>query len=514
MVLLALIVGCAPAARPPATSGETGGAAGAVAVDHPLASEAGASVLRAGGNAVDAAVAAALAAGVVQPSASGLGGGGFAVVVDAKGGRGVLDFREVAPAAATPDMFAAARSDEGGLAVAVPSEGLGLAELHRRYGRLPLARLAAPAIALARDGFAVGAHLEKMLLAQPQMRAIFVDGSRRPALGDAIAAWADTGGEAMRTGWVARDFVDAARAAGGVLTMEDLAAYRVKERAPLVGEWNGYTVVTMPPPSSGGIALLQMLGAGATTPHCEVEAAKHAMADRAAHGGDPDFVAVDTAALLAKAPAIRADCGPLTHPPDHYGAVAPAVDAGTQHISVMDGEGMAVALTTTVNTSFGSGVIAPKSGIVLNDQMDDFATKPGQPNAFGLVQGEQNAVAPGKRPLSSMAPTVFVKDGRPAMAIGASGGPTIITGTYQVARAILEKGLTPEQADAAPRWHHQWLPNVVMVEEAFDTAPFVQAGHDIKVMPSFTAVQVVVRTATGFDAASEPRKGGKAVVLE
>lgn len=513
MGVLALIA--CTAVRPPAAPADVVRGGGAVAADHPLASEAGAAVLRAGGNAVDAAIAAALSAGVVQAAGSGLGGGGFAVVVDPTGIATTLDFREVAPGAATRDMFASASAQTGGLAVAVPSEGIGLAELHRRFGRVPLATIAAPAIAQARDGFEPGKHLLAALERIPTMRAAYDEGWRRPRLAEALGAWVDTKGEAFRTGWVAQDFVDAARGAGGVLAMEDLARYEVKERPPIVGAWRDLTVVTMGPPSSGGIALLQMLAVGADDVHCEVEAAKHAMADRAAHGGDPDFVEVDVPGLLARAPAIAADCGPTTFSPDHYGTIAPRVDAGTQHISVMDADGMAVALTTTINTSFGAELIAPRSGIVLNDEMDDFATKPGKPNAFGLVQGEQNAVAPGKRPLSSMAPTV-VLDGqkRPVMAIGASGGPTIITATYQVARGVLDRGLTPAQAVAAPRWHHQWLPDRVDVEEGFDATRLEQAGHVLNPKEPFSAVQVVVRTGTGFEAASEPRKGGRAVIVE
>ncbi|MFN7145198.1 MAG: gamma-glutamyltransferase family protein [Myxococcota bacterium] len=520
MVVLPLVLlGCAPE-RPPVTTPPTG-PSGAVAADHPLASKAGADVLRAGGNAVDAAIAAALSAGVVQPTASGLGGGGFAVVVLPDGTATVLDFREVAPAAATRDMFLAegASSTTGGLAVAVPSEGIGLAALHARFGRASMATIAAPAIAQAANGFETGRHLAEGLLRVPEMQALFGPGNVRAGLADALRAWVDTKGEAFRSGWVAADMADAARAAGGVLTLADIAAYEPVEREPLRGTYAGRTVITMPPPSSGGIALLQMLGAteGVTDPHCEVEAAKHAMADRAAYGGDPAFVPVDVARLLApeRIAAIRADCGATTFPSDHYGpSAAPPSDAGTQHISVIDGSGMAVALTTTVNTSFGSKVIAPRSGIVLNNEMDDFATRPGQPNAFGLVQGENNVVAPGKRPLSSMTPTVVLgRDGTPEVAAGASGGPTIITATYHVVRGVLA-GETPEQAVTDLRWHHQWLPDQVFLEPghpAKDT--LVAHGHVIKEMRAFSAAQAVRRTDAGFQAASDPRKYGAPAIV-
>jgi len=514
---LILLVGCASLAeRTHAPQ------SGAVAADHPLASRAGADVLRAGGNAVDAAIAAALSSGVVQPTGSGLGGGGFAVVVLPDGTATTFDFREVAPAAASRDMFLAegTSSTRGGLAVAVPVEGIGLATLHARFGKASLATVAGPAITQAAGGFETGPHLAEALLQAPEMAAIFAPGNVRAGLADALRAWVDTGGEAFRSGWVAQDMVDAARASGGVLTLQDLAGYAVIERTPLRGEWHGRTVVTMPPPSSGGVALLQMLAAtdGVAGAPCAVEATKHAMADRSAYGGDPGFVPVDVARLLSpeRIAAIRADCGPATFPPDHYAPpVAPTPESGTLHISVMDGSGMAVALTTTINTSFGSRVIAPKSGIVLNNEMDDFATRPGRPNAFGLVQGEANAVSPGKRPLSSMTPTVVLgADGRAELAVGASGGPTIITSTYQVLRGILEEGKSPQDAVDALRWHHQWLPDVLTIEPGLPAqAELAAHGHVLNERPAFSAVQAVQRTPPGFAAASDPRKHGAPVVV-
>lgn len=490
---------------------------GAVAADHALASEAGARVLRAGGNAVDAAIAAALASGVVQPSGSGLGGGGFALVVPPTGEPQVVDFREVAPAALSMSSFATgASSTVGGLAVAVPSEGIGLAELHKMYGNASLATIAAPAIQHATDGFPTGSHLDHVLLQAPDMRALFLTGNRRPALALALQAWAETGGEAFRTGWVAQDFVDTTVAHGGVLTMADLASYQVKLRRPISGTFAGRTVLTMPPPSSGGVALLQMLGASAadTSAHCQIEAAKHAMADRAAFGGDPDFAQIDVPTLLspARIATFAADCSAQTFPPEHYAPVAPAKDDhGTLHISAMDDAGWAIALTTTINTSFGSHLIAPKSGIVLNNEVDDFATKKGMPNAYGLVQGEQNFVQPGKRPLSSMTPTVVLAaDGRPELVVGASGGPFIVTATYQVVRSVLADGLSVNEAVNAPRWHHQWMPNAVMAEAGVSEVESLKSlGHDVRIVEKpFCAVQAVGRVGEGFSAASDPRKGG------
>lgn len=498
---------------------------GAVAADHPLASEAGVRMLEIGGNAVDAAVAAALSSGVVQPSGSGLGGGGFALVVEADGTAHFLDFRETAPAAATHDMYVkdGASSRIGGLAVAVPAEGIGLAELLTRFGRLPPSVVAGPAVVQARDGFERGAHLTQSLVEHAPMGALFVQQGElltRPLLARALQAWGATGGRAFRDGWVARDFVAAANAAGGILTLDDLRSYEVQEREALVGAWHGYTVITAPPPSSGGVAILQMLQAtdGVEGLPCRVEAAKHAMADRAVFGGDPGFVHVDTAALLdpEHIAGIRADCGLRTFAPHHYGSIDSREDHGTLHISVMDASGMAVALTTTINTAFGSEVTAPRSGIVLNNEMDDFTTRPGQPNAYGLIQGENNAVGPGRRPLSSMSPTVVLgADHRPVLAVGASGGPFIITATYQVIEGVLLGGLSSKDAVSAPRWHHQWLPDVVVVEqsETWD-AELIAAGHRLTMLPRpGSAVQVVHRRPDGtFDAASDPRKGGEARV--
>lgn len=521
--MLLLLLACAPHPRVddrdpnPIRFDGSQPVAGAVAADQPLASEAGAEVLRAGGNAVDAAIAAALASGVVQPSGSGLGGGGFAIVVPPRGEAMAFDFREVAPAAARMEDYAAgASSTLGGKAVAVPSQGIGLADLHTRFGRAPLATIAAPAIRLAEEGFPAGPWLTSSLAAAPEMSALLLADNRQPRQAEALRAWASTGGEAMRSGWVAEDFVDTVTRNGGSLTLADLAAYRVEPRTPLRGEFAGRTVLTMPPPSSGGIALLQLAAAvGADTSlHCEVEATKHAMADRAAWGGDPAFTPVPVASLLSpgRAAAVRADCAERPFPPEHYSRAAPPPDdQGTLHISVMDAEGWAVALTTTINTSFGSKLISSRSGIVLNNEMDDFATRLGQPNAFGLIQGSQNAVQPGKRPLSSMTPTVVLDaNGRPELVVGGSGGPFIITGTWQVMRSMIVSGVSATEAVAAPRWHHQWQPDAVLSEAGFvGNLGLRAAGHDVRIVPNpFSAIQAVRRTAAGFEAGSDPRKGG------
>ncbi len=529
----------AAAAPPPAT-----GARGMVAADQSQASEAGATVLRMGGNAVDAVVAAALACGVTQPSSSGLGGGGFAVVVAPDGGRHVLDFREVAPAAATRDMFVTAAAKDasttGGLAVAVPGEAPGLVALQAAHGRLPLARVVQPAIQLARGGFAAEHHLVTSLASKGELGRALAgqlfglpalprehDVVRNPALARSLAMLAGTRGAAFTDGPVARDLVAAVKKAGGILTEQDLRDYTPRVREPVVGTYRGWTVVTMPPPSSGGIVLLQVLKVleGFELPdlghnssehvHLLAEAFQHAYADRATYMGDPDRVEIPTERLLSadRVAEIRRQILPSrTFDAAFYGTGADVgQDAGTQHISVIDADGMAAALTTTINTSFGSKVVATRSGIVLNNEMDDFVARPGEPNAYGLVGSEANAVHPGSRPLSSMTPTVLVSPEGQRIVVGASGGPFIISSTLQVISNIVDFGMDPSEAVAAPRAHHQWQPRVLMLDAGFprDVVQGLEArGHETKQFDFFSSVQVVVQDADGVTGASDPRKGG------
>ncbi len=530
-----LLTGAAP---PPAI-----GQRGMVASDHRLASQAGADVMAAGGNAVDGVVAAALAAGVVQPAGSGLGGGGFAVVVAPDGTQSVIDFREVAPAGASRDMFVKAQQEDasriGGLAVGVPGEAVGLLELHRRFGRLPLDQVAKPAIALAEKGFPVGAHLAQALW-EAQAAALGLsqvlfglsevpqEGTvvQRTQLAQTLKALSVGGASAVTAGPIAADIVQATRAAGGILTEADLGAYAAKERIPVVGRYRGWTVVTMPPPSSGGVVLLQVLSVleektlppaqSAALYHRLAEAMKHAYADRARYMGDPDRVKIPVDRLLSlkRIAAIRGDFDPTkTHPAAHYGTPRdPGTDGGTQHISALDADGLAVALTTTINTSFGSRVVGPTSGILLNNEMDDFVARPGVPNHYGLVGSEANAVAPGARPLSSMTPTVLISpDGSERIVVGASGGPFIISGTLQVILNIIDFGMDPSEAVSAPRMHHQWAPDTLFVDQGTspDTIVRLRArGHTVEVKDFYSSVQVIRGGAGGFVGASDPRKGG------
>ena len=484
-----------------------------VAGDARAVSDAGAEVLRVGGNAVDAAVAAALSAGVVQPAGSGLGGGGFAVVVLPDGTRRIVDFREVAPAAATRTMYQDAdgavtgnASRVGPAAVAVPGESRGLAWLVERYGDLPHRVVAGPAIRQAAQGFPLGAHLAAALknTKHDEVRALFSgvdlrpgETVRRQALAGTLRRWAASGGEDLHTGSGARAI--ASEVDGKGPTREDLAAYAVVEREPIAIPWRGKTVLTMPPPSSGGVVLgqvlrvledydLESLGHNSSDYlHILTEAMKHAYADRAHHLGDPDFVEVPTERLLSdgRRDAIRQAIWPgRTFEPDHYGPlIAPPQDGGTQHISVRDAKGGAVALTTTINTGFGSGVVVESAGLILNNEMDDFSSAPGTPNAYGLVGSEANAIEAGKRPLSSMSPTVILdENGEVEMVVGASGGSTIISSSLQAILNVLVFGMDAQEAVSAPRIHHQWQPDMLILNHGIpeDVARALEArGHAV-----------------------------------
>ena len=520
------------------------GQQGMVSSDHRLASQAGAEILAKGGNAVDAAVAAALACGVVQPAGSGLGGGGFAVVHGPQGDS-VLDFREVAPKGASADMYLGEDgqvvpklSQDGGLAVGVPGEGRGLAQLLAERGTMTPKQVARPAVRLAKGGFDIEHHLLKALGAKPAMVAL-LDSGAMPALGETVRRtklsrtlnkWAASAGEALYTGPIAQDVVDSVQAQGGVLTMQDLADYQPVSREVLVGSYRGYTILTMPPPSSGGAVLLQVLGVmegfdllamghnSSEHLHLLAEGMQHAYADRAQFMGDPDFVPVPVERMLdeARISEIQSQIWPMrTFERGYYGSpVSIPEDSGTQHIAVIDASGQAVALTTTINTSFGSKVIATSSGVLLNNEMDDFVALPGVPNAYGLVGKESNAVAPGKKPLSSMTPTIVLDpDGQVVMAIGASGGPLIISSTLQVLSNVIDFGMDPEEAVSAPRMHHQWVPQVLSVEPGIsrDVQQNLSArGHELKEWTFFSSVQLVVVEDGVFVGAADPRKGGQA----
>jgi len=530
-----------------ATPGRAEGRAGAVAAEHPRAAEIGVAMLAQGGNAVDAAIATAYAVCVLNPSSCGIGGGGFMLVHETDGDVHALDYRETAPAMAHRDLYRhgdqvfAELSKRGGLAVGVPGEVAGLEAARERFARLPRQALMAPAIALARDGFPIGPHLAKeignhltALRAAPALAALFLDaaGNPRPegslltmpALAATLERIAAEGADGFYRGPIAAELGFAVRDAGGILSTADLASYRPHWRHPLRGSYRGLEVFTMPPPSSGGVVLeiLNVLSGddlaalGARSPaylHLLAESMRHGFADRARWYGDPEFtqVPIDTLTSTEYAKTLRARIrDDATLPDDVYGSKP---DAGTTHLSVIDGDGMAVACTTTINTGFGAMLVGGTTGVLLNNEMDDFAIAPGVPNSFGLIGGEANAIAPGKRPLSSMSPVIVRADGTPRLVAGGSGGPLIVSATLQTVLGVLDFGLDPAAALAAPRIHHQWAPAALVTETDFEpatAAELTKRGHTIRRVPFAGAVSVVAVRDGVFVAASDQRKHGGA----
>lgn len=528
---------CNPGLRPAAAAGPF------VAAEHPLAVAAGTEILAQGGNATDAAVAAVAASGVVHPVSCGLGGGGFMLIYDgASGAAHVLDYRETAPADAIPARFldrGMERIDTGPLSVGVPGEPAGLVAAHRRFGSLPMSTILAPAIRYARDGFEIDAHLadgiaeqREVLRADPTLAATFLrpDGAplttgerlRQPDLATSLELLSTEGSAPFYEGKVARAIAEIV-GSGGLLRLTDLAAYRIRWRAPLVGTYRERTVFTMPPPGSGGVVLealnvvsgydLPALGFGSPTYlHLLAETMKAVFEDRARYYGDPDFTEVPIVRLLSPSHAgeIRARLSSI-RPFDAAGKRA--ADAGTAHVSVLDGAGNAVAATTTINTAFGAGIAAPGTGIILNNQLADFSLRSGTTNVFGLLATNANVIAPGKRPLSSMSPTVVVRGRSPEIVIGGSGGPTIITATLQTLLALIDFGMDPQSAVAAPLIHHQGVPPVLLVEPGIPGATrtsLTHLGHNVREVHSLGSVSVV-RVAAGTAAgAGAVRKGGAA----
>lgn len=471
-----------------------------IASAHALATDAGFEVLHAGGNAFDAAVAVSAALSVVEPVSSGLGGGGFFLLHQADGGRSVfVDARETAPAAATPAAFLDAsgeldrdRAQNGPWSAGIPGLPAGLVHVARNYGRLPLATSLGPAIRLARKGFPVYTRLEEGYAQRREVmqryrgtRAVFLaDGDppqvgeilRQPDLARTLEALAARGFDGFYRGKVAARLLAGVRAEGGRWRAEELAGYRVRERDPLRFRYRGWEIVTAPPPSSGGVALAQMLQmlqgwelAQLQPPqrtHLIVEAMRRAYRDRTFYLGDPDFVSVPLARLTSPdyAAGLRASIHPARATPSDAlsGQPAPHEGADTTHFSIIDAEGNRAGVTQTVNLGYGSGLIPPGTGVLLNNEMDDFALRPGTPNAFGVMGFEANAPQAGKRMLSSMTPS-FIESHDTIAVIGSPGGSTIIT---QVLLAILgyDAGLGPQAVAALPRFHHQWRPDAIMFE--------------------------------------------------
>jgi gamma-glutamyltranspeptidase/glutathione hydrolase len=528
---------------------------GMVVAQEKRAAQIGADVLARGGNAVDAAVAVGFALAVTYPRAGNLGGGGFMVIHLAKGNRDTsIDYRETAPASAWPDMFLDGKGDpdpvksrDTGLAVGVPGTVAGLALAEEKYGsgKFTLAQLIEPAIELAQNGFAVEDDLADSLPAAHDRlarwrssAAIFLpsgrtlhDGERliQSDLAATLRAIAQHGPPGFYTGETAERIARAVRTAGGIMTADDLAQYRPVERPVVRGTYRGYDVISMPPPSSGGVCLIEMLNIlegyelGAMPReealHDEIEAMKRAYADRAVYLGDPDTVKMPLAMLTSKAYAtrLRATIGPRATPSSdiHAGKAADAEGRNTTHFSVIDKEGNAVSNTYTLNFSYGLGLVAEGTGVLLNNEMDDFTAKPGASNAYGLVGFAANLPGPGKRPLSSMTPTIVLKDGKPVLVTGSPGGSRIITAVLQVIVNTLDFHMPVAAAVRAPRLHHQWMPDKADVEPGFPPvllAALAARGHKLVPTAPHTAANSLAVTAHGFVGAADSRTRGAAAV--
>ncbi len=557
VILLAVVFTAAPAradnlavARPAVAH------KGAIASAYPLASQAGQQILSQGGNAFDAAVAVAAALAVVEPSSSGLGGGGFFLLHrQSDGFETMVDAREKAPGGASRDMYLDKAGNDikngstnGAISSAIPGEPAAFEYMARKYGKLPLKQSLQPAIRLAREGFPLYARLQfgikvkrDVLAGSPDAAKAFLtpDGNvpevgaliRQPDLANTLEAIANQGAKGFYEGPVAAKLVSGVRAGGGIWTLEDLKAYRVVERKPLIAEYRGARIVTAPPPSSGGIAILDSLNilagydleaADSTTrKHLIVEAMQRAYRDRAIYLGDPDFVKIPLAQLMSvdyaagQRTSIRADKAMSSD-------MLPGIESepkgmNTTHFSVLDAAGNRAAVTITVNLFFGSGYMPPGTGVLLNDEMDDFSTKPGRPNVFGLIGNTANSIAPNKRPLSSMSPS-FVEMPKGMMIIGSPGGSYIIS---QVLLGTLNylSGMNAADVVKSPRYHHQYLPDEVQYEQGAlndDEIAALQAmGHKLKVSGrQWGNMQVVTWDfASGkVEAASDPRGEGEGLV--
>jgi gamma-glutamyltranspeptidase / glutathione hydrolase len=577
LILLFLVLLAAGAAVPAPASTHPVHAAHAIVVSvHELASHVGVEVMQAGGNAVDAAVATGFALAVVHPAAGNIGGGGFMLIRMADGKAHFLDYREMAPAAATRDMYLDAQgnvipgaSEIGYKAIGVPGSVAGMAYAEQKYGKLTLKQVMNPAIRLAREGYALSweeaADMHDRYLAQfPESRRVFQRNGeyykpgeifRQPDLARTLERIAEKPDDFYH-GALARELAAAMHKGGGLITPDDLARYEVKEREPVRGTYRGYEVISAPPPSSGGAVLIETLNIlegydlgkmgdrSAQSMHYTIEAFRRAFFDRAEFMGDPDFAKIPVAQLIDKryAAAWQETIDPL-HATASTDLKRPAVfseleqyAAGhspvmglhesnhTTHYSVMDADGNAVAVTTTINDWFGSRVTADGLGFLLNDEMDDFSSKPGVPNSDGLIQSSTNAIGPGKRPLSSMTPTIVARDGKTVMVLGSPGSSKIITTVANVLMGVVDYGMNIQEAVNAPRYHNQWMPDVVNVEQWFspDTINLLQhMGYNIEVglhygtyfAPYWSDAECIAVDAKSGErlGASDVRDGGKAV---
>ena len=534
------------------------GANGMVSSQNAHASEVGAQILADGGNAIDAAVAVGFALAVTLPRAGNLGGGGFMLVHDAESGETVaIDYREEAPRRAGRDMFLHKdgnvdqdKARFSHLSAGVPGTVAGLWRAHQDYGRLPWRRVVEPAMQLARDGFEVTYDLAGLLAARKDRMCRFEAACRyfykadgepyepgerltQPDLAETLKAIAEQGPDAFYKGVIAKQIVAEMERGGGLVDAESLAAYEPVVRDAARGTYRGYEVLTMPPPSSGGIHIVQMLnilenfpmaefGSGsADAVHALTETARLAFADRSKHLGDPDYYDVPAEWLMSKAYARQLAATIDMKRARPSSEVAPGVPPAyespdTTHFSVIDRDGNVVSNTTTLNFSFGSGIAVSGAGFLLNNEMDDFSAKAGVPNAYGLLGGEANQVESGKRPLSSMTPTIVLDDGKAWFATGSPGGSRIITTVLQMVVNVIDHGMNIAEAEAAPRMHHQWYPDVLQLESGFspDTIRILEArGHTIAAAQwSMGSLQTVAWKDGAFRGSSDPRRPNAASI--
>jgi gamma-glutamyltranspeptidase / glutathione hydrolase len=526
-----------------------------VTAQEPHAADVGLEILKQGGNAVDAAVAVAFALAVTHPYAGNLGGGGFMLLRLDDGRSTFIDFREKAPAAATRDMYLDATgkvtrdSLVGWRASGVPGTVRGLELAHNKYGKLPWAKLLAPAVKLAAQGFPLSYFQAQSLRSEmtaklmspfPESKRIFLKGGAyyeadekltQPELAKTLSRIALLGSKDFYEGMTAKMLAQEMAKNGGHVTLADLKAYQAVERKPLEGVYKGYGVITAPPPSSGGIGILQMMGmlegsgyektgiGSAASIHYLAETMRRYFADRSEYLGDPDFVKVPVFGLLQPGyikkwrDSIDRD---RATPSEQVKPGRPILgESGeTTHFNVADSAGNAVSMTTTLNAGYGNGVTVPGLGFLLNDEMDDFTAKPGVPNMFGLIQGEANAIQPGKRPLSAMTPTIVTKDGKFFMAVGAPGGPRIITAVLQVILNVIDNGMNAQDAVDTPRIHHQWMPDRLEFERGIspDTLALLAAkGHKIELSrPQVLArVEAIVKQGEWLQGGSDGRGPSK-----
>ena len=521
-----------------------------VASDAPLGSAAGVEILKRGGNAVDAAVAVGFANAVAYPEAGNIGGGGYMVIHMADGRAAALDYREVAPLAATRDMYLDAngkltdRSVVGPTASGVPGAVAGLTAALAKYGRMSLAEVMVPAIRYAEEGIVVDSALANSFRSNAPLISGFSGGAvfvpngaplaagvrfKQPALARTLRAIAARGRSAFYEGPIAEAWTSELRSAGGIITMQDLAAYQPVWREPVRSTYRGYALFTMPPSSSGGVTITETLNilegysslpayGSAGWAHMLGSAYQRAFVDRNEKLADPAFVNVPVAQLTDKAYAarLRATIGTMHATPTSTLTTAIRDGMETTHYSVVDDKGNAVATTTTLNNLYGSGVYVASAGFFLNDEMDDFAAQPGKPNMFGLVQGEANAIQPGKRMLSAMSPTIVLdRDGSLLLVVGSRGGPRIITSTSEVILNVLDYRMTLADAMSAPRLHHQALPDTLYLERDAITPAVADSlramGYGVAMGRGIGLVNAIMRVRGGFEGVSDPRSAGKPI---